>query len=336
MQTFNKALYSAADTTFRPYKEWTRNAQQMTALFPPQSTHSSRRLCPSYPSHIPPFENDGVSMSEEIPRKNYADLSLDLKDGPYIRCSPPDLITWLKLDGLFGWLEPLDDDLAEEMATYNGNEGDRPVASKAEVDVLVKKVNELGLRLPPGFETFLRSDKLHHRFPSYSAWYFKLSKLIKCPAAIDDGQGGYLCRFHFDQQSCGFAYLYLSPSGGHCVLVSPVDVYASLNEDDDNNGEQSTDEGGETDEESIDTSELTKEYFSIAGLSFEEYLVTVYFEGLLSFEAEPFEGLRNFVKHVYRSPREVEHLRETNEAIKVFLDAQKWQGTEHYNQLISD
>jgi hypothetical protein len=314
LHTFNKALYAAADISFRPYKEWTRNAQRMTALFPPQSIHSSRRLCPSYPSYIPPLDDDCVSLREEIPRKDYADLSLKLKYGPYIRCSPPDLVTWMKLDGSFGWIEPLDEDMAETMAEYNGNEGDRPVASKAEADALVKKVSELGLVLPPGFEAFIRSDTLHHRFPSFSAWYFKLSKLIKCPASIDDGQGGYLCRFHFDQQSCAFAYLYLSLSGGHCVLVSQVDVYACFNEDDDTNGEQSAGEEEQTDEETMDTSELSKGDFSLAGLSFEEYLVTVYFEGLLSFEAESFEGLEDFVTHVYRSPREVEHLREISKS----------------------
>ncbi|KAG5825924.1 hypothetical protein H9Q74_004017 [Fusarium xylarioides] len=133
----------------------------------------------------------------------------------------------------------------------------------------------------------------------------------------------------------------VSPSGGHCVLVSTVDVHACFNDDDEINGGQAAgdnavNEGGDADEESIDDSELTKEYFSLAGLSFEEYLVTVYFEGLLSFEADTFEGLEDFVKHVYRSPREVEHLRETNETIRVFLDAQKWKSVEHYRQSISD
>ncbi|EWZ31315.1 uncharacterized protein FOBCDRAFT_286047 [Fusarium oxysporum Fo47] len=338
LQTFNKALYSAAEVAFRPYKEWTRNAQQMVALFPPRSIHSTRRLCPSYPSHIPPLDHDNVSMSEEIPRRDYESLSLELGAGPYIRCSPPDLITWMKLDGSFEWLEPLDEDMADEMLPHNGIEGDRPVAPKADVDALVKQVSDLGLVLPTGFEAFMRSDRLHQRIPSASAWYFRLSKLIKCPAAIDDDQGGYLIRFHFDQQSCAFAYLYLSKSGCHCVLVSTVNVPMCLNEDDEINGEQldGDNEGEDIDEESIDTSELTKEYFSLAGLSFEEYLVTVYFEGLLSFQAESFEGLEDFVKHVYRSPREVEHLRETNEAIKVFLDAQKWKGVKHYRQLISD
>ncbi|KAF4944897.1 hypothetical protein FGADI_12366 [Fusarium gaditjirri] len=337
LQTFNKALFSAAEIAFKPYKEWTRNAQKMVALFPPQSTHSARRVCPSYPSHIPPLD-DSVSMSEEIPRRDYESLSLDPKEGPYIRCSPPDLVTWMKLDGSFEWLEPLDEDMAEEMLPHTGTEGDRPVAPKADVDALIKQVSDLGLVLPTGFETFVRSDRLHHRIPSASAWYFRLSKLIKCPAAIDDGQGGYLIRFYFDQQACAFAYLYLSLSGGHCVLVSTVDVYACFNEDDEINGGQldGDNEGEDSDEEGIDTSELTKEYFFLAGLSFEEYLVTVYFEGLLSFEAESFEGLEDFVKHVYRSPREVEHLRETNEAIKVFLDAQKWKGIEHYRQNISD
>ncbi|KAF5530791.1 hypothetical protein FMEXI_13318 [Fusarium mexicanum] len=338
LQTFNKALFSAATIAFKPYKEWTRNAQKMVALFPPRSIHSTRRLCPSYPSHIPPLDDESLSMSEEIPRRDYESFSLPREGGPYIRCSPPDLITWMKLDGSFEWLEPLDEDMVDEMRPHNGVEGDRPVAPKVDVDALVKQVSDLGLVLPIGFEAFIRSNRLHHRIPSASAWYFRLSKLIKCPAAIDDDQGGYLCRFHFDQQHCAFAYLYLSPSGGHCVFVSAVDVHACFNDDDEINGGQldGDNEGEEEDGESIDTSELTKEYFSLAGLSFEEYLVTVYFEGLLSFNADAFEGLVSFVKHVYRSPREVEHLRETNEAIRVFLDAQKWKGIEHYRQSISD
>ncbi|KAF5672689.1 hypothetical protein FDENT_10490 [Fusarium denticulatum] len=341
LQTFNKALFSAAEIAFKPYKEWTHNAQKMVALFPPRSSHSTRRLRPSYPSYIPPLDHDNVSEREEIPRRDYEDLSLDPEGGPYIRCSPPDLITWMKLDGSFEWLEPLDKDTADDMLPHTGVEGDRPVAPKADLDALVKQVNDLGLVLPVGFEAFVRSNRLHHRIPSASAWYFRLSKLIKCPPAIDDDQGGYLIRFHFDQQHCGFAYLYLSSSGGHCVLLSTVDVYACFNDDDEINGGQvdgdnAVDEGADAGEGSIDDSELTKEYFSLAGLSFEEYLVAVYFEGLLSFEADTFEGLESFVKHVYRSPREVEHLRETNEAIKVFLDAQKWKGVEHYRQSISD
>ncbi|RGP78370.1 hypothetical protein FLONG3_3506 [Fusarium longipes] len=303
--TFNKALYGAAKIAFKPYKEWARNTKRMTILFPPQSTHSSRRLCPSYPSHIPPFSEDIISLREEIPRKEYNELSLNAKCGPYIRCSPPDLITWINLDGTFEWLKPLDEEMAET----------RAVASKTEVDALLKKASELGLIVPPGFEAFVRSDKLHHRFPR--TWFFNLSKLIKCPASIDDGQGGYLCRFHSEEQLCAFAYLYLSPDGHHCVLVSQVDIYETFDED------------------NSDTDEFEKADFFIAGLSFEEYLVTVYFEGLLRLRAEPFQGLVHFVKHVYRSPAEVEHLRDSNEAIKVFLDAQKWKGTDHYYQQIS-
>jgi hypothetical protein len=292
-------------------------------------------------------------LREEIPRKDYDELSLDAKCGPYIRCSPPDLITWIDLDGLFEWLKPLDEEMAETMAEHNGNEGDRAVASKAEVDALLKKASELGLIVPLGFEAFVRSDELHHRFPSYSTWFFKLSKLIKCPASIDDGQGGHLCQFHLEEQLCAFAYLYLSPAGGHCVLVSQVDVYETLDEDDEITGEDVAGEGEEVDEDNGDTDDFEKADFFIVGLSFEEYLVTVYFEGLLRFKAEPFQGLVNFVKHVYRSPAEVEHLRDTSKpgqnisrhryahqsldkAIKVFLDAQKWKGTDHYYQQISN
>ncbi|KAF4447829.1 hypothetical protein F53441_8695 [Fusarium austroafricanum] len=260
LQTFNKTLHGAADPLFRPYKSWVHNAQAMVALFPPGSTHSSRRLCPSYPSNIPPLNDDGVSLRDEIARKDYDALTLKPNRGPYIRCSPPDLITWMKLDGSFEWLEPLDEDIAAEMAEYNGSEGSYPVARKSEVDALVKQVNELGLRLPAGFESFVR-----------------------------------------------------------------INVYGYLN-----------DEGEEADEEGIGMSELVKKNFSIAGLSFEEYLVTVYYEGLLSFEADPTEGLISFVKHVYCLPSEVEPISETNEAIKLFLDAQKWKGIEYYYQQIHD
>ena len=308
LRTFNKALYNAAEIAFDPYKEWTRNAKRMTALFPPQSTHSSRRLCPSYPGHIPPFSEGEVSLWEEIPRKDYDHLSLDPKQGPYIRCSPPDLITWMDLDGSFEWLKPLNKETAETMVEYNGNKGSQPVASKAEVDALLKKASKLGLIVPPSFEAFVRSDKLHHRFPSSLAWSFKVSKLIKCPAGIDDGQGGYLCQFHLEHQLCAFAYLYLSPAGGHCVLVSQVDVYEGIDEDDEITGEDAAGEGEEVDEDSGDMDCFEKGDFSIAGLSFEEYLVTVYFEGLRRFEAEPCEGLVSFVKQVYRSPAKVEHL----------------------------
>ena len=326
VQTFNKTFYAVGDPLLRPWKAWIHNAQSMAALFPPESTHSTRRLCPSYPTHVPTFNDDGVSLRDEIARKDQKSLALDPKRGPYIRCSPPDLITWMKLDGTFEWLEPLDEDLAATMAAYNGAEGDGPVALKSQVDTLIKQASDLGLKIPAGFELFLRSDKLHHRFLSYSAWYFRLSKLIKCPANIDDNQGGYLCRFHFDQQGCAFAYLYLSLSGGHCVLLSQTDIYMCLNEDDEirvstsgeppdkDNGADSTSEKEDTDEESINTDELEKENFSISGLSFEEYLVTVYFEGLLSFEAKPFKGLRSFVKHVYRSPVEVEDMRGTSKS----------------------
>lgn len=319
-KTFNKCLFREANRLLKPHQAWVRNAQAMTALFSPKTTHSTRRICPSYPGHIAPFGDDCVSHREEIARKNYKDLSLDPRRGPYIRCSPPDLISWMKLDGEFEWLEPLDEHMTDTMEVYNGVEGDRPMAEKAQVDILVKHATELGLELPPGFETFLRSDRLHHRFPSYSAWYFELSKIIPCPASVDDGQGGYLCRFHFDQQCCAFAYLYLNSSGNHCVVVSQTDVYACLRENAAIVEPNAEGDGGrdtqwsDDEEDDMHEGELEKENFSIAGLTFEEYLVTVYYEGLLSFQAKPFDGLKSFVQHVYRSPFEVESMRESSKS----------------------
>lgn len=317
-KTFNKTLYTASYALFKPHTMWVKNARRMCALFSPTTTRASRRLLPSFPGHLPQLEPDCSLTREVLSHNDCKTLGLDLKRRPYIRTSPPDLRNWMKLDGTFGWLEPLDDIVAEEMRPHTGMEGERPVAPAWQVDILVNQAHELGLTLPQGFETFLRSDRLHHRIPSYGAWYFRLSKLIKCVPVVDSGAGGYLVRFYCDQQFCAFAYLYMNPSGAHCVLVSAADIYKDMITDsiaapnvqdqdqDCNQKDGGNGDGGGDDNES---NELGKEDFALIGLTFEEYLATVYFDELLEFAAKPFQGLKDFAKHMYKSPIEVEPMR---------------------------
>lgn len=224
-KTFDHHLYGVAIHLLKPRAAWVQNARRMCAVFCPSG---SAHLLPSYPGHINPFKTDWSHCREEIPATHYQRLGLDPANGPYIRTSPPDLRRWMKLDDSFGWLVPLDSRMAREMEPHTGREGHRSVADDWQVDLLAKTAQELGLTLSQGFETFLRNNRLHHRIPSYHAWFFQLSRLVKCPSRIDSGAGGYLLRFHVDQQYCAFDYLYMNPAGNHCVILPRVDVYEAL------------------------------------------------------------------------------------------------------------
>lgn len=199
---------------------------------------------------------------------------------------------WMNLDGSLAWLEPLDEKLRETMAVYSS--GSKPPAEPDEVERLSDQAVDRGLVLPPGFVSFIRSPEYHRRMASTSAWFFTLEKMIPCPPEVDGGEGGYLVMFHSDQQGCGFAYLYLSPKGHHCVLFSLMDLY--------------------------EDEEVAKEDFTLAGLTFEEYLVERYYTEILLFRGHgvpgtPSKGFKNFVGAVYRSPREVAQLREHSKSL---------------------
>ncbi|VUC26080.1 unnamed protein product [Clonostachys rosea] len=286
-KTLNSHLYYPAIQLLTPRKAWIENARAMCKLFSPRG---SRGVLPSYPGYLPVLADHHL-VRDEIPRRDYQGLGLDQDSGPYVRSSPPDFQSWIALDGTFGWLLPLEKEIADEMEPHTGREGTRPVASKPQIEGLVAKAEELGLKLPAGFETFLASDRFHHRIPSYSAWYFKLSKLVKCPSSVDNGDRGYIVRFYWDQQACAFAYLYLSRAGHHCILTSMLDLYEEMELD-----EEEIEDGheGEGDVDKLDV--------VMVALTFEEYLAMVYYEELLEFLAKPFKGLCNYVGHTYMSP----------------------------------
>lgn len=302
-KTLNKHLYNAARPTLTVMAPWVASARRLSSMFP---VECDPKILPSYPGHIGPFQTGSHHDRVDICPSDYEPLGLGPGAGPYIYSGPPDL-HWMKLDGSFHWLEPLDQETASEMRPHTGVEGDRPLATPRQLELLAKQADYLGVTLPLGFEAFLKSNRLHHRIPSCSAWFFEPSVIVKCPPSIDNGAGGYMLRFHWDQQGCGFAYLYMNTHGDHCVVYSLVDLWMEWNS-------EIPAEGGERHPGGLENSgrdpdDVASDSFPIAGLTFEEYLVSVYFEELLNFEAEPTQGLKDYVSHVYRNPAELEHLR---------------------------
>ncbi|KAH7250860.1 hypothetical protein BKA59DRAFT_471355 [Fusarium tricinctum] len=304
-KTFNKTLHNASFRLLAPHKEWISNARHMAGLFQPKkfNDHCTRRLLPSFPGHLHPLKTD--TTLEEIPHRDYEAFGLDPESRPYIRSSPAELRTWMKLDGSLAWLQPLEKELQEIVAVHTGHEVDRRLAEDKDIQVLTKQAEDRKLMLPPGFLPFIRSNQFHHRIASTSAWFFRLKKMIPCPPEVDGGEGGYLIRFHCDHQYCAFAYVYLSPnSGHHCVLFSYLDLYED--EDEDHAG----------------TGEALKDDFLLCALTFEEYLVERYYTETLLYRhhytrGTPSVGLKSFVRSVYRSPVEVTNLREHSKSSSV-------------------
>ncbi|CAI6090791.1 unnamed protein product [Clonostachys chloroleuca] len=349
-RTLNSHLYHHAIHLITPCHGWVKNARAMCKLFPPSG---NRRLFPSYPGHIPVLGECELG-GDETPASIYEDYGLDPSGGPLLRSSPPDLRSWMKLDGSFDWLKPLDGKIPEQSLRHYELE-DSPrhrAAPKSHVDKLKAKAKKLGLTLPVGFETFFTSDRLHYCIPSMRSWYFSLGNLVHCPSSMDDGAGGYILRFHCDQQCCAFAYLYLNPSGHHCVWYTGLNLYAEMgihegdmdydgegeqnNDDDELEGEDGQGENGDSDnEKNSDEDEgddddpntlpqISKKKIDLVALTFEEYMAMVYFEELLAAGSIPFKGLCDYVQHVYLSPTKIQHMRKSCPAVNSFLRAIRW------------
>ncbi|KAH8881969.1 hypothetical protein GQ53DRAFT_753973 [Thozetella sp. PMI_491] len=291
-RTFNKKLYYTAYPFLSPSIPWIKNARSMLALFPPEEMTPFK---PAFAGAIPPLNPTWSTYGHAAPKPPYthASLGLDPRHDKYVCTSPPDLRSWMKLDGTFGWLEPLDPKMKAEWERYVGAEGEAAVATTEEVDALVKQVAELGLTLPVGFETFVRSKHLHYRIPSCMAWYYQLSPLTKAPKEVDNDAGGYIIKFHYDQQCCAYAYLYMQNDGSHCVLESGDDWHNELGDI------EYYDSGKESDDED-ESQGFGSDTATLHSLTFEEYLVSVYYEQLLWYGAQPFQGLKDYVAHVYR------------------------------------
>ncbi|KAH7266470.1 hypothetical protein NW759_015005 [Fusarium solani] len=217
----------------------------------------------------------------------------------------PTSVEYLDLNGDLSWMEPLDPHTAQSMEPYHQG----PAAEDPKlIDKLIADAEKLGLELPPGFVTFMRSEELQYRIPSAQAAYFTLAEdgFRKCPDKLDNGLGGYIIRFFVDQQWCWVWNLYIYP-GGNAVLGSPGD----LNCDPEEAADQLLEEGRATQEEIDKAREMgfpltyaMENDLVLHSLGFEEFLATTYYEELMFFvmheETKVSKGLRDYIDHNYR------------------------------------
>ena len=90
---------------------------------------------------------------------------------------------------------------------------------KGDVAKIATQAQELGLQLPEAFLRLMNARELQQNIPSCTACYFAMSDaILPCPGV----EGGYIMRFLNDQQDVLLWYLYLTPQGDECVLVSPI------------------------------------------------------------------------------------------------------------------
>lgn len=115
-------------------------------------------------------------------------------------------------DKTFAWLlsEPRHEEWS--LAT-NGY----PDGSIGDLSRLPHLIAEAEVYLPPEFVTFIQTVSLHERIRSCTACFLELSDfVVRVTRPVD----GVLVHFLSDQQYCLLWYLYVSRSGGHCILVS--------------------------------------------------------------------------------------------------------------------
>jgi hypothetical protein len=115
--------------------------------------------------------------------------------------------------GDFGWLIPKPSPIAE---IYAQTETD---ALSAQLKKIKAEAQSLGISLPSGFVNFMSNATLRNSIPSCTACYFDLSNSF-IPAPIPEG--GHFLRFMNDQQDVLLWYIYFSPTGEHCVIVSNI------------------------------------------------------------------------------------------------------------------
>ena len=171
-------------------------------------------------------------FSVELPGYRPGDGTYDF----YAYDSLPPLPTKL-FNGTLAWLKslpeeasPEDEDLVEEDEEdeneededededEDANEEDSRDA-QARIQKLNAQAQSLGLVLPPAFLRLMGSPELQDNVPSCTACEFQPVETILPHPGVEHG---YILRFLNDQQDVLLWYLYLTPTGEHCVLVSSV------------------------------------------------------------------------------------------------------------------
>lgn len=160
-----------------------------------------------------------------IPEHCYDALGLSPEHGPYT-CDTNALanLEYLELDGDLYWLMPPSVDTAED----SGDGDTDNFVSQTILDDVVKQTKRLDVILPDSFVNLMGSKKSVDRVPTSDGWRFALGPLMKCPANIDQGAGGYLVKFHENSTEGKWAkwmlYLDLGENKSHCVLSCWCDI----------------------------------------------------------------------------------------------------------------
>ncbi|KAJ1323819.1 hypothetical protein MN608_11071 [Microdochium nivale] len=148
----------------------------------PEDSSPCSSLAPGSPTSSLPEDSSPSSTESNTPledRFDYDNTAKELRTaaealGPWLASSPPDLRSWMVLDGSLDWLAEPSLDNAE--IPYEV-EAHQPAMDPTRVATLAQEVAEItGLILPPGFATFMASTELAMRMPSSHSWYFELGR----------------------------------------------------------------------------------------------------------------------------------------------------------------
>ena len=121
-----------------------------------------------------------------------------------------------QFSGKLEWLGALTQHIDQLMQAYRNAAGPRK-GTRRHLQEVLDSAKQLGLTLPEAFVRLMASPDLQDRIPSCTACEFRLTnKIVPCPGSEE----GYIIGFLNDQQDVLLWYLYLTPKGEECVLVS--------------------------------------------------------------------------------------------------------------------
>lgn len=186
------------------------------------------------------------------------------------------------LQGTLHWLTPLDQDIKRQYHDYSPPQDLFSVQWKK----IMTSAQQVGLVLPDAFRQLMNSAELRGRIPSCTDCYFELSeKLVPCPGSEE----GYIIRFLNAAQGQIAWYLYLTPQGGHCVLVG----YPLLDLVGDPENPAYSDQGI-TEEERKMAFEGKGAF--VCAFSFEEFLYRFWIENLLWYKLVWYKGQQSLTE----------------------------------------
>ncbi|HEX8733564.1 MAG TPA: hypothetical protein VF725_16050 [Ktedonobacterales bacterium] len=163
-----------------------------------------------------------------------------------------------QVDDAFDWLTPRSG-RAGDGADPSGNAEE----ARSQVETLVADAAAHGLTLPASFVRLMSAPDLQGRIPSCTACEFALGDSL---VALPGSDGAYAVSFLHDQQDCVVWYLYLAPSGDHCVLSYPGDYELDV-------------DGMQADE-----TEKATEAFRFAAPTFTDFIHRFWLENVLWFK----------------------------------------------------